>query len=171
MAYADIRIPPPYEISKVLELAGLLELVEDDYLFDGEWLRINGPHQQALDEALALYESNLEEYLYEPTRKKISDGFGETARNFIEARYRSFRRELFQALLTEAVSLGLTNRAAYIRQLLDWVKDIVDYTIYLDVQLNDAETLEEMYAITPDFSTFEETDPEVTAVGALAIND
>lgn len=168
MAYADIKIPLFYEVSKILELAGL---ESNDYLFDGDWLRMNGPHQQALDEALELYGSNLEEYLYDPTRELISEGIAEMASDFINSKYKPFRQQLFHVLLTEAISLGFTNRAAYIMQLLEWIKTIVDYTIYLDVQINSTETLQEMYEVTSDFSPFEETDPEITAVGAMAIND
>ena len=91
--------------------------------------------------------------------------------HLIEEKYPVFRQQFFQALFTEAVALGLTNRVTYIKGLLDWCKSVVEYTNTLDDQLETMTSAQEIGALFPDFSSFEESDPEVTIKGALAIED
>jgi len=92
----------------------------------------------------------------------------------IEGRYSSFRRELFLALYVEAVSLGLVNRAAYVTQLLSWVKEAVSVCIQYEADLASAESIASIGSVSDGSEAIIailEDDPEVTIKAALEILD
>ena len=170
---ARIKISPYDSVKKIAELAGLDtsdEAGSENVFYNGKYLFVT-VKQDVLDAAYATYLSDLENNLLKDKRKDKSERIAKKAFNFIEEKYPVFRQQFFQALFTEAVALGLTNRVTYIKGLLDWCKSVVEYTNTLDDQLETMTSAQEIGALFPDFSSFEENDPQVTIKGALAIED
>ena len=134
-------------------------------------LSVVGVDQETLDAALVEYSSNLDKYEIAPVRATRKDAISRQAHEYIEKSYPSFRRELFIALAEEARNAGLTNRVAYINQLLTWVKTVVAETIAAEAII-DAETdPETIINYSVDFTVFDATNPSVTIKAALAIED
>lgn len=174
MQLAFIKVSIYDDMKKIAELCGLD--VEDPDIhrkvrYNGKLLLIDDIEQEVLDTAFTQYKSDLETNLLQEARKSRSESIGEMASAFINSKYTLFRQQFFQALFTEAIALGLTNRTAYIKSLLDWCKSVVLYTSSLDDELETITSAVDIENFEPDFSTFEETDPQVTIKGALAIED
>ncbi len=74
-------------------------------------------------------------------------------------------------LYDRAVAGGLTNRAAYIGQVLVWQETLLGDYMTKVAAINAAATVDAVAAVTWDFSTHDATDPLVTVTGALAIAD
>ncbi len=134
-------------------------------------LSVVGVDQETLDAALVEYSSNLDKYEIAPVRATRKDAISRQAHEYIEKSYPSFRRELFIALAEEARNTGLTNRAAYINQMLTWVKTVVASILTLEDQINAASTVEEITSVDFDSTPFIATDPEITIRNTLAIED
>ena len=127
--------------------------------------------QEELDDAWITYNADISQYEIEPYRNEKSDAISRQAHEYIEKSYPSFRRELFIALAEEARNAGLTNRVAYINQLLTWVKTVVAETIAAEAII-DAETdPETIINYSVDFTVFDATNPNITIKAALAIED
>jgi hypothetical protein len=164
---SSVEISPENNLPKIVELAG----GGSGFYYSGGWLYVEGVFQVELDNALTAYNSDLEAYVLEPLRETKKDEVAEEANSYIELSYPSFRRELFIALAEEARNDGLTNRAAYINQLLAWVKTVVAQTIVYGDAI-DAETdIDTITNYTADYSSFDATNPNVTIKAALAIPD
>ena len=93
------------------------------------------------------------------------------ANEYVEQFYPSYRRELFIALAEEARNNGLTNRTAYIDQLLTWIKTVVSAALLAEDAIDSCDTAEEIESISINTEVFSATDPEVTIRGAMAIED
>ena len=164
---SSVEVSPENNLPKIVELAG----GADTFYYNNGRLYVQGIFQVQLDNALAAYNSDPEIYVLEPLREGTKDRVAEEANDYIELSYPSFRRELFIALAEEARNDGLTNRAAYINQLLAWVKTVVAQTIVYGDEI-DAETdIDALTNYTADFSSFDATNPNVTIKAALAIPD
>jgi len=173
---AHIKISIDDDIEKIVELSGLDTSdfeVQSKVIYDNKYLSVNIKElkQNTLEEAYQTYKSDPETYLLEPMRKDKSELIGEEAFSFIESKYPVRVQQLFQALFTESVALGYTNRASYIQQLLNWCKSIMEYTEYLESQLILLTSASDIQSFSFDFSSFEETDPEVTAKAAAAMEN
>jgi len=137
-------------------------------------LEISGVDQEDLEAAAATYAADPEAHLFKPAREARGRVFGEQVIREIEGRYSSFRRELFLALYVEAVSLGLVNRAAYVTQLLSWVKEAVSVCIQYEADLASAESIASIGSVSDGSEAIIailEDDPEVTIKAALEILD
>lgn len=173
MAYIKVSLHD--DMPKIAELAGVDindTSMMGNTLYDGKYFFINisGIKQADLDAAYETYKSDLNTHL-EDARNHRSERIAERAFAFIQSRYPTHKQQFFQALFTEAIALGLTNRTAYIQQLLDWCKGVVTYTNTLDDELANIVSAQEIDEFSSDFSSFEDTDPQVTVKGALAIED
>ena len=117
------------------------------------------------------YENDLDQYLIEPARQRQNNRISLEANGYIESSYPSFRRELFIALAEEARNSGLTNRVAYINQLLTWVKTVVAETISVEAAIESETDIDVIKGYSVDFTQFDATNPNITIKGALAIED
>lgn len=174
---ATITLPDNANISAILSLAGADPFsctYQEATEVTEAGIQVGGITQEALDAALATYLSDEEAYLFGPARLSYSKHFAEQVVGEIESRYSTFRRELFLALYVEAIAEGLTNRAAYINQLLTWVKQSVAVCIQYELDLDAASTVEEILAVSngsEQLAVIMAGDPESTIKGALAIED
>ena len=172
---AHIKVSSQDELLKIAELAGIdvnnPEVMEKT-LYDGKhfFINIKEVKQADLDTAQEAYKSDLNTHLWDARNLRSEEVAGK-AFDFIQSRYPTHKQQFFQALFTEAIALGLTNRIAYIQQLLDWCKGVVAYTSTLDDELENIVSAKDIDEFASDFSSFEDTDPEVTIKGALAIED
>ena len=170
MTTANITITGNTCISKLVELCGADPLSVG--LDRGVWnLAVAGITQEELDASWAIYNSDLEQYELKPVRDAKKESISIEAHKYIGESYPSFRRELFIALAEEARNAGLTNRVAYINQLLIWVKTIVAITIVAGDEI-DAETdVQTINNYDVDFTQFDATNPNVTVKATLGIED
>jgi len=172
---AHIKVSLHDDMPKIAELAGVD--INDpsmmrNTLYDGKhfFINISGIKQVDLDAAYETYKLDLNTHL-EDARNHRSERIATKAFAFIQSRYPAHKQQFFQALFTEAIALGLTNRIAYIKQLLDWCKAVVGYTSTLDDELVNIVSARGIDEFSSDFSSFEDTDPQITIKGALAIED
>ena len=174
MQLAFIKVSMYDDMQRIAELCGL-DITDVDIRrkvrYNGKLLLIDDIEQEVLEAAFAEYKLDLETNLLQAARKSRSEGIAELAFELINSKYTLFRQQFFQALFTEAIALGLTNRTMYIKELLDWCKSVVEYTNTLDDELEGMTSAVDIEHFEPDFSTFEESDPQVTIKGALAIED
>ena len=168
---ASIEFPTTGSIKAIVEL---LDCDPLSVSYDSGLLSISGVDQDDLETAVATYAASPETYLFAPAREARGRVFGEQVIREIEERYSSFRRELFLALYVEAVSLGLVNRAAYVTQLLSWVKEAVSVCIQYEADLASAESIASIGSVSDGSEAIIailEDDPEVTIKAALEILD
>ncbi len=167
---ASIPISSTDNIPKIVELAGG-SLDWKNYRISAKQLSIKDVTQEALDAAWATYSSDLETYLLQPLREAVAENLGLAAHGYINNYYPSFRRELFIALSEEARNAGLTNRVAYISQLLTWIKTVVAATISAETVMEGETDPQVITDYSVDFTVFDATNPSVTIKAALAIED
>jgi hypothetical protein len=172
---AHIKVSLDDDMSKIAELAGVdinNPSMMRKTLYDGKhfFINISGIKQADLDAAYETYKSDLNTHLGD-ARNHRSERIATKAFDFIQLRYPAHKQQFFQALFTEAIALGLTNRTAYIQELLDWCKSVVGYTNALDDELVNIVSAKDIDEFSSDFSSFEDTDPQITIKGALAIED
>ena len=165
---ASIEISPDKPLAKIVELAGGNT---DSTVYKEGKLFVDNVSQEDLDAALVTYENDLEQYLIEPARQRQNNKISLEANGYIELSYPSFRRELFIALAEEARNSGLTNRVAYINQLLTWVKTVVAETISVETAIESETDIDVIKGYSVDFTQFDATNPNITIKGALAIED
>ena len=166
---AQITITSDHRLDAIVQIVGA---GSNASRYDGiDTLYVEGVTQEALDAALATYMADLDTYLLAPAREIRKVRISKASANFIDEIYPSFRRELFIALAEEARNSGLTNRAAYIGQMLTWVKTVVSSVLALEDSLDAATTIEEISAINFDSTPFLATDPQITIRGAMAVGD
>lgn len=165
---AQIEISGEHALQTISELAG----GESKWTtYRAGFLHVENVTQGALEDARDVYLADLETYLLVPCRTRRKAKLAALSAEFIGEKYPSFRRELFIALAEEARNLGLTNRAAYINQMLTWVKTVVATVLVLEDEMDAATTVEEIRLVNFDSTPFVATDPQITARGALAIGD
>ena len=166
---AQITISSDHKLNTIVQLAGA-ESGTGSY--DGiDTLYVEGVTQEALDAALATYMADLDTYLLAPARKARKERISRASAHFIEQRYPSFRRELFIALAEEARNSGLTNRVAYIGQMLTWVKTVVSAVLAAEDMIDSYDTIEEIQSTNLNAEVFASTDPEITIREAMTIED
>ena len=166
---ANVAVSARYDMRKIVELSGG-SLDEDNYYYkDG--LNVNDVTQEELEAGLAIYVSDLDLYFLQPLRDRKSEEISCLAHEYIEQSYPSYRRELFIALAEEARNNGLTNRVAYIDQLLTWIKTVVSAALLAEDAINSCDTAEEIESISLNTEVFSATDPKVTIRGVMAIED
>ena len=144
---------------------------KNGFYYDDGSLYVLDISQETLDSAFVAYNDNLENYLLQPLREVKKDELTRQAHEYIELIYPSYRRELFIALAEEARNLGLTNRSAYIDQMLAWVKTVVSAVLLAEDAVDSYDTVEEIQSTSINTEAFSATDPEVTIRGAMAIED
>ena len=155
-------------LEKIAELAGGNP---DNTIYIDEAFHVEGVTQEALDAALVIYNDNFEEHCLIPFRQYKKDEFARQSARFIDERYPTYRRELFLALSQEARGNDLTNRLAYINQLMTWVITVVEATIVAENSLDALTDTASINTAVLDLSSFEATDPEITIQAALAIEE
>ena len=164
---SSVEVSPENNLPKIVELAG----GEDGFYYEDVRLYVWGVLQTDLDNAFAIYNSDLETYVLEPLRAEKKDEIAEDTNRYIGMSYPSFRRELFIALAEEARNDGLTNRATYINQLLGWIKTVVAQTIVYDDEIDLETNIDTITNYTVDYSSFDATNPNITIKAALEILD
>ena len=163
---AFIVVEPTERLHTIVTLTG----GEEHRYADGK-LIVDDVTQEQLDEAFATYNANLELYKIQPLREARMHHINKEVFDYVESVYPSFRRELFIALAEEARNSGLTNRVAYINQMLTWVKTIVAAVLAVEDMMNSYNTVEEIKSTSLNTEVFASTDPEITIRGAMAIED
>lgn len=126
------------------------------------------------DELQAIYNNffvDIENNVLQKARGEMSLKFSIKAYDYIEKKYPAYRQQMLQALYTQAVKNGLTNRANYIEGLIDWCSSVVALSLQADAELTECSTEEEMFLVDVDYTAMDYTDPEVTIEQALSIND
>tara|TARA_B100000749_G_scaffold209045_1_gene164020 strand:- start:1110 stop:1616 length:507 start_codon:yes stop_codon:yes gene_type:complete len=166
---ASIEVSPENDLSKISELAGVVD--KNGFYYEDGSLCVLDISQETLDSAFVAYNDNLEIYLIQPLRQVRKDELARQAHHYIELIYPSYRRELFIALAEEARNLGLTNRSAYIDQMLAWVKTVVSAVLLAEDAVDSYDTVEEIKSTSLNIEVFSATDPEITIRGAMAIED
>jgi hypothetical protein len=165
---AQIPVPTNLNVKSIMALTGAEPMSVN---ISNGILEVQGITQEVLDDAMVVYYADEETYYIQPLRDGKKESFSMQVYQFISGRYSVQVQQMFQALLTEASIGGLTNRIAYIQQLLDWVKTIVAANMVADDAVDAAVTPEEIEAVTLDLLPFEVTDPAVTVRGAMEIPD
>ena len=165
---AQIEIGAEHNLPTISELAGGEERWTT---YRAGVLHVENVTQEALEDARDVYLADLETYLLVSYRTRRKAKIAALSAEFIGERYPSFRRELFIALAEEARNSGLTNRAAYINQMLTWVKTVVVGVLVAEDTIDSYDTVEEIRSVVLDTESFVATDPEVTVRGAMAIED
>jgi len=132
-------------------------------------LTVGAVGQAELEAAAAAYEADEETHVLAPMRDRKKLYLYNRALAFSLGRYAQGRRDAFHMLLTECLLDNLTNRAAYIRTLLDWLKLIVAHQIQAETEVDAATTRETIKNVAIDFDALRASDPGVTIEGALAI--
>lgn len=95
-----------------------------------------------------------------------------TCRDYIYSHYDEPRQASLNALLTESVLTGLTNRATYVGLALTWIKSVLAYYYDRKDALAAATTVEEVKAVTWDFpGQLDASDPAITLRQALTMSD
>tara|TARA_Y100000361_G_scaffold148317_1_gene160975 strand:- start:1293 stop:1799 length:507 start_codon:yes stop_codon:yes gene_type:complete len=126
------------------------------------------------DELQAFYNNffvDIEHNILQKARSEMSSAFSVKAYSYIEEKYPTYRQQMLQALYSQAIKNGLTNRAAYIERLIDWCSSVVALSLQADAELAECSTEEEMFLVDVDYTAMDYTDPEVTIEQALSIND
>ena len=165
---ASVPIPENLWTPSILELTGCDKF--DVGIGDGN-IYLYTVTQQDLDDAMIIYYGDEETYIFTPCRNARKAIISKQTYSFISDRYSVQAQQMFQALLTEASILGLTNRIIYIQQLLDWAKTVVQENINVDDSIDAATTVAEIKSINIDLTPFEATDPQVTVKAAMEIPD
>lgn len=157
---------------KGVHVAAIKQLIDDEnsswssgYLYSDKYT------QEEMDGLRSDYFNDVDKYLLNPLKKDKSESLSKKAADFIESKYPPHKQQMLQALLTEAVFDGKTNRVNYIKQLLSWVKSVVAFIAAIESQLETADTIKEVVSIKANFDAFEETDPQITISEALKIED
>tara|TARA_R100001132_G_scaffold25687_1_gene26239 strand:+ start:763 stop:1269 length:507 start_codon:yes stop_codon:yes gene_type:complete len=166
----SVTVLPEHNMRKIVELSGG-SLDKYNYYYKGGKLHVNDVTQEELNNGLSTYMDNLDLYLLQPLRDGRSEKMSRLANEYVEQFYPSYRRELFIALAEEARNNGLTNRTAYIDQLLTWIKTVVSAALLAEDAIDSCDTAEEIESISINTEVFSATDPEVTIRGAMAIED
>ena len=167
---ASIPVSSGDRAPKIVELAGG-SLDRQNFYINNQHLYVEDVTQEELDAAWTTYSSDLESYLLQPLRAEAKDELARQAHQYIEGIYPSYRRELFIALAEEARNLGLTNRSAYIDQMLTWIKTVVAAVLLAEDAIDSYSTVEEIQSASLNTEVFSATDPKVTIRGAMAIED
>jgi len=133
---------------------------------------LEGGEVTALDSLVAGFEC---ETLAEMQARLIGEVDGITS-GYLQDHYPSHDLDLWNALLTDAVASGLTNRAAYIGTLLAWAMSIsTAYYASKAQAIAATSTKAEAEAVSFSYadcaSQLDGTDPAVTIAAALAIED
>jgi hypothetical protein len=154
-------------------LGPLLSLLGTESIpsISGDILTVDGVTQAELDNAMAEVAADPEQHRLKPVREARRKSLISKCSKFVETRYTRELREMFQALLLEAVILGLPNRIAYISQLLAWIKSISQLNIAAEQEIDDALDIQEIRAVEIDFDSVAASDPQVTVKEALQIMD
>ncbi len=170
---AFISISATENLSEVARLAGANmseDLSQRNFYYSNGVLYVDDISQEALDEALEKYNSAEQiEYRLNNVKSNKKAAISQQAADYIETKYPSFRQQMFQALYSEAKADGLTDRVAYIAQLLDWVKTVTTLAILSEETVQQAESEETVNAISVDFTQFDITDPSITIKEALSL--
>ncbi len=137
----------------------------------GDILTVDGVTQADLDNAMAEVAADPEQHRLKPVREARRKALISKCSKFVETRYTRELREMFQALLLEAVILDMPNRIAYISQLLAWIKSISQLNIDAETEIDTAPDVASIRAVEIDFDAAAGSDPSVTVKQALAILD
>ena len=165
---ASVTITPHDNIESIIMLSGS----DPDYgRVAGDQLFLEDVTQPDLDAAYAVYESDRETHEYAPARQGVVDVISRDANLYASGRYSDDRRDALLMLYVQASVQGMTNRLAYIQQLLDWANTIMAHVITCKSELDLLLSSVDITAYTWDFVAFDLTDPGVTVEGALAIGD
>lgn len=164
----SVTIAPYDNIDSIQMLSG----ADPDYgRVAGDQLFLNGVTQSDLDAAYAVYASDRETHEYVPARQRVVDVISREANLYASGRYSDDRRDALLMLYVQASVQGMTNRLAYIQQLLDWANTIMAHVITCKTELDLLLSSADIAAYTWDFTAFDLTDPGVTVEDALAIGD
>ena len=155
-------------VRAVLEILGL---EKGDVTITGDTLTIEDIEQSDLDEAFATYNSDPEKYILTPKRIIAKRRLLNFTYALTLGRYSPARQQLFHAMLTESIIDGRPNRAAYIRQLLDWLKAAAALLITAEDEIDAAQSVADMRAVSVDLEPLKNTDPGITVRAALEIVD
>ena len=164
----SVTIAPYDNIDSIKMLAG----ADPDYgRVAGDQLFLNGVTQSDLDAAYAVYDSDRETHEYVPARQRVVNVISREANLYASGRYSDDRRDALLMLYVQASVQGMTNRLAYIQQLLDWANTIMAHVITCKTELDLLLSSADIAAYTWDFTAFDLTEPGVTVEDALAIGD
>lgn len=153
-------------------LSPLLSLLNTESVpsIAGGVLTIEGITQSELDAAIATVNSDPNSNVTAVREAKRNSLISRCSK-FVETRYTRELREMFQALLLEAVILSLPNRIAYISTLLEWIKSISALNIAAEEAIDAALDVESIRAVDIDFDSVAGADPHLTVKHALTILD
>lgn len=99
------------------------------------------------------------------------EGLKAAVNQYGESRYSEVDEMRLKHAYNRAKSEGMTNRAAYCKQVLDWEDALFAEYAARQSQIQGAATHDEVFAVSLDFSSFDATDPLATVVGAKSIAD
>ena len=102
------------------------------------------------------------QYLESYKQAKI-DALEEEFNSAVDSRYPGYRPLFLTAELQEARDAGLNNRAAYIQQVLPWIKTGMKNLLFMSQdEVRAAATIEDVDSVTQDLSTWLGSDPMVS---------
>lgn len=96
--------------------------------------------------------------------------FKSALRDFTDALYDSFTRQQLTNLYLAAVEAGLTNRKAYLAQILLWTNAVTEYVANYMASVNGAVNANAITDLVFDSTQFM-ADPKITASAAAQIPD
>lgn len=92
-------------------------------------------------------------------------------RDWVELQYDTPTRLNFFMIRALAIEAEKTNRAAYINTLFEWFQTTVEFVSTTATAIQCLATADEVINYQWDFSPLSSTNPRLTLLGALAIND
>lgn len=90
---------------------------------------------------------------------------------YIISKYDLERQNSLALIRGDARADGLTNRFAYIQQLVDWINSVLTYHYGLSDYVNSRTTVEEVNAIVPDYVANTIPDPDISIRTSFGILD
>jgi hypothetical protein len=102
--------------------------------------------------------------------KKLEE-FDVATREFIKSKYSLERQMSLSLIRNDARFENKTNRYAYVSSAVDWVNQVLVYHFTKNYEIESAASLDELLAISWDFSELAQIDPDVSIEKAMGIND
>jgi len=99
---------------------------------------------------------------------KINE-FNYTASRIVEDRYFASQMSILSSMLAESYKDEQDNRAAYIKQFVDWGNSITNELTSKTAEVNSKTTRGDVADVRWDTTTIIEADPKITIAGAEAI--
>lgn len=163
----DLPFQPAVDVATLTQSIVKLGLSQGERFFgvsaDDTRTFIHLPDDATPDE-LALVQSAFDAYDWVADAKAVAlERLHQDCTNYIFLHYDAARQASLNALLTEAVIMGWTNRIGYIAGALTWIKGVITYYYEKQDAINNTSGKAEIDDVNWNFvGQFDATDPSIT---------